>query len=252
MTSNAVIDLADAYTTNFYDGQADGSERSAAAVAPIVLGLLPPIRSMVDVGCGVGTWAKMFARCGVSEIFGLDGDYVNRLQLRIPQSAFIPWDLSKPIRLDHQCDLCISLEVAEHLPPERAESFVSDLTSLAPFVLFSAAVPGQGGANHLNEQWPDYWVALFAERGYRMLDCIRPRIWNDDGVEYWYRQNTFLFVREDRSLPIPSVAWPLARIHPEIMAVRPVPTIANTTRELYKICRHKVAKPLKKFLRLAD
>ena len=243
MTSNSgIADLATAYTPNFYAGQADGSERSAAAVAPVVLGLLPPIGSMVDVGCGVGTWAKVFQQCGVVEVVGIDGSYVDKSQLRIPLDAFKPTDLSKPLDVERTFDLAISLEVAEHLPPERAGSFVSDLTSLATFVIFSAAVPGQGGANHLNEQWPDYWVALFAEHGYRMFDCIRPRIWNDDRVEYWYRQNAFLFVRSGYHVSIPEVKWPLNLVHPEILKVRPSPTLASSSLEIYKIVRHQIRK----------
>ena len=62
-----------------------------------MLGLLPPIRSMVDVGCGVGTWAKVFQQCGVVEVVGIDGSYVDKSQLRIPLDAFKPTDLSKPM-----------------------------------------------------------------------------------------------------------------------------------------------------------
>ena len=235
MTSNSgIADLATAYTPNFYAGQADGSERSAAAVAPVVLGLLPPIRSMVDVGCGVGTWAKVFQQCGVVEVVGIDGSYVDKSQLRIPLDAFKPTDLSKPLDVERTFDLAISLEVAEHLPPERAGSFVSDLTSLAPFVIFSAAVPGQGGANHLNEQWPDYWIALFAEHGYRMFDCIRPRIWNDDRVEYWYRQNaSYLFAAVARFRFLSEVALePCPSGNPQSP---PVSNPCTSSLEIYKI-----------------
>jgi hypothetical protein len=70
---------------------------------------------------------------------------------------------------------------------------VTSLTLLGPVVLFSAAVPGQGGTRHLNEQWPEYWVALFERREYIAIDCIRRRVWDNDEVSWWYSQNMLLF-----------------------------------------------------------
>ncbi|MDW8444469.1 MAG: hypothetical protein RML45_09315 [Acetobacteraceae bacterium] len=103
---------------------------------------------------------------------------------------------SWPIDLDRRFDLALSLEVAEHLPPERAAGFVADLVRLAPAVLFSAAIPLQGGTNHVNERWQAFWAGLFASHGYRAFDVIRPRVWDDPRVEPWYRQNTVLFLAD--------------------------------------------------------
>jgi hypothetical protein len=99
--------------------------------------------------------------------------------------------------MDRKFDLVVSLEVAEHLPGEHAETYVDSLTRLGPAVLFSAAVPYQGGTEHVNEQWPDYWVELFERKGFVVLDPIRKRIWQHPGVEYWYSQNILLFVKRD-------------------------------------------------------
>ena len=102
------------------------------------------------------------------------------------------------LKLNDAFDLAISMEVAEHLPERCAEPFVESLTRLADVVLFSAAVPFQGGIGHVNEQWGSYWVALFRNRGYTAVDIIRKRIWNDDQIPYWYRQNTLLFVKDGK------------------------------------------------------
>jgi hypothetical protein len=48
-------------------------------------------------------------------------------------------------------DLAISLEVAEHLPEGSAGALVSTLIEAAPVVVFSAAIKGQSGTNHINE-----------------------------------------------------------------------------------------------------
>jgi SAM-dependent methyltransferase len=182
------------YTKDFYDSLRNGVVRSAEVIVPLVLKLVPA-RSVVDVGCGDGSWLAVFRRYGVDEIVGLDGEYVDRETLQIPPECFHACDLTTPLEIGRHFDLAISLEVAEHLPPESAAVFVRGLTELAPVVLFSAAIPFQGGTNHLNEQWPDKWVALFRERGYVAVDFVRKRVWQNDEVEFWYAQNTLLFVR---------------------------------------------------------
>ena len=101
---------------------------------------------------------------------------------------------TRPLALGRSFDLAVALEIAEHLPDSAAECFVESLTGLAPAVLFSAAIPGQGGTGHLNERWPEYWSRLFAAAGFDPIDALRPRIWHDERVEVWYAQNTFLYV----------------------------------------------------------
>ena len=57
-------------------------------------------------------------------------------------------------------DLALCLDVTEHLPRECADPLVTLLTSLAPVVAFSAAIPVQDSYNHVNCQWPAYWFRL--------------------------------------------------------------------------------------------
>jgi len=171
-------------------------------ILSIVLSALPKVRSAADVGCRVGTWLSVMMEKGAKDVMGLDGEWVETSMLVIPTEAFVKTDLNKPIRLPRRFDLAISLEVAEHLPAERAKGFVHDVTRLADFVLFSAAIPFQGGRNHINEQWQDYWVSLFAAEGYSAHDLIRSKIWNDSKMPFWYRQNTLLFVKKERAKEI--------------------------------------------------
>jgi SAM-dependent methyltransferase len=184
------------YDRAFYERLHSGAKHSAEVVAPLVLQLLP-VRSVVDVGCGDATWLAAFQELGVSDILGIDGDYVERDLLQIPQERFRPMDLTKPFHFDRTFDLAVSLEVAEHLPADRAAAFVECLTLTAPAILFSAAIPHQGGGGHVNEQWPEEWATLFQKHGYLPIDCIRRRIWQNDSVDWWYAQNTLLFARSD-------------------------------------------------------
>src|SRR5688500_14229946 len=187
------------------------SHASARAVIPRVLGLTGA-RSVVDVGCGTGAWSRACRELGVPQVVGVDGAYVPA-EHRGHVTEFIERDLAVPLDLGRSYALALCLEVAEHLPPERAPGLVADLTALAPVVLFSAAVPGQGGTGHVNEQWSEYWVALFDAQGWSCRDAIRPWVRANTDVAWWYRQNLFLAVG-------PSVE-PAYTSFPRLAAVRP-------------------------------
>jgi SAM-dependent methyltransferase len=173
-----------------------GARRSAMEVLPILFDLLP-VRSMVDVGSGVGTWLSVARELGIEDVLGVDGPYVSPELLQIPVANFHPHDLTTPLTLPRRFDVALSLEVGEHLPAAASHVYVASLTTLAPVVLFSAAIPFQPGDHHVNCQWPEYWADLFAQHGFYPVDCIRRRVWSNPRVEYWYRQNTILFANKE-------------------------------------------------------
>ncbi|MGH9772988.1 MAG: class I SAM-dependent methyltransferase [Candidatus Acidiferrales bacterium] len=184
------------YGRDFYEMQSAGSARSASIVVPIVLQMLS-VQSVCDVGCGVGTWLNTFANHGIRDFLGLDGDYVEPEMLQIPRDKFQATNLEKSFRIGRTFDLAVSLEVAEHLSPARAESFVEDLTRLSSIILFSAAVPNQGGVNHINERWPSYWARIFFTHGFGVCDVVRSKIWDNGGITPCYRQNLLIFARSE-------------------------------------------------------
>ncbi len=222
----------DVYDRSFYEGQSSSSLRSARRVLEIANELLHPA-SVIDVGCGVGTWLRAWMELGVREVLGVDGDYVAHDQLLIPLERFSPMDLNAPVGISRTFDLVESLEVAEHLLPSSAERFVSFLCSLGPVILFSAAIPGQGGVNHINEQWPDYWAEIFAKNGFEVVDVLRDRIWSIAEIEPWYCQNIMFFVRSELASTIEDLQRlskrhnesPQARVHPRtwIGRIQPPP-----------------------------
>jgi SAM-dependent methyltransferase len=177
------------YDTDFYASIHPGAIASAIAIAPRVTGLVRPT-SVVDVGSGSGAWLLAFAELGIHDVVGVDGPHVPSAFRA--HGEFIEHDLATPLRLGRRFDLAACLEVAEHLPPERATGLVDDLTRLAPVVLFSAAIPGQGGVHHVNEQWAEHWISLFETHGWQCWDAVRPWIRTDPTIEWWYRQNVFL------------------------------------------------------------
>lgn len=207
------------YDAGFYADLAEGSRRSARAVLPIVFGTLRP-RSVIDIGCGQGAWLAVAEELGARELTGLDGPWVDRAALQSAAIDFRPTDLSRPIVLDRRFDLCVSVEVAEHLPAAKADAFVGTLCDAADVVLFSAAVPGQGGTDHMHEARASEWMARFARRSYDCFDLVRGALWDRADVDWWYRQNALVFVARATeahatftSAPVPPS--PRDLVHPE-------------------------------------
>jgi SAM-dependent methyltransferase len=215
------------YSKLYYETVYQQVRDSAREVVPLVVELVSP-RRVVDVGCGTGTWLATFAAGGATEILGLDGEYVDRTLLDIPPDCFVASDLGQPLSVNRRFDLAVCLEVAEHLPASRAAGLVQELTHLAPVVLFSAAIPFQGGVNHINEQWPEYWADHFRPHGFVAIDCLRPAIWRNRNVAWFYAQNILLYVDEAFARSHPALAReltgshrePLSLVHPDCFLAR--------------------------------
>ena len=192
-----MVESGDAHTydAHNYRYQREGSLRSARCVLPIINKALAP-RCVVDIGCGAGAWLSVHRSLGVPEVAGIDGDYVDRSLLLIDPTHFHAHDISVPFSAARSYDLVQCLEVAEHIPPQRSKTLIDNLTSHGRHVLFSAAVPGQGGENHINERSYEFWRDLFAARGYRLFDFIRPRIVGTAECEPWYRFNILFFAHD--------------------------------------------------------
>lgn len=165
--------------------------RSPEIVLPVVFQFIKP-SSILDVGCGLGTWLNVANRYGIADIFGVDGPNVNAAHLCIPAERFLAHNLRLPLDLKRKFDLAICLEVAEHLLEADADVLIDSLTQHADIILFSAAVPYQGGQNHYNEKPTEYWEEKFKKREYSFYDVIRPFIWENRNVDWWYIQNAFL------------------------------------------------------------
>ena len=186
-----------AYSESFYARIAEGSLLSAKEIVPVLFELIQP-KSVIDAGCGIGAWLSIFQAHGVNEILGLDGDYVDQDSLLISKQYFKASNLTRPLDISRKYDLVVSMEVAEHLPIESADKFIDSLTKLGSVILFSAAIPYQGGMDHVNEQWPDYWQTKFQERGYIAIDCLRKKFIQNSNVEWWYAQNMIIYVENNR------------------------------------------------------
>ncbi len=213
------------------------------ADAAVVLNLLRQyhdFKSMLDVGCGTGTWLSVAeSQLGIADIQGVDASEYDAAQFHIPAANYLQHDLTALLHLHRTFDLVLCLEVAEHLPETAAGTLIKSLAAHGSVVLFSAAIPGQGGQHHINEQWQSYWQQLFATEGYLAIDLIRPHIWHHPDVLPWYKQNLLLYVKKGHLL---TVQYDSARqpdlVHPELF-------VANLCRieELEQIREKTVVHP---------
>jgi hypothetical protein len=190
--------MEDLYSNEFYAGQIGGSERSAEHILNLIFESYKPT-SVLDAGCGTGAWLRAAKKLGVDSVHGIDGVWAKKFFDKSDGIIFTAQDLETLQQVDGKYGLCISLEVAEHISEVHADQFVKAVCSASDVVLFGAAIKFQGGKNHINEQRQSYWVKKFEDNNYQCLDYIRPSIWDEDDVDCWYRQNTFLFVHESIS-----------------------------------------------------
>lgn len=187
------------YDEDFYK-LIEETEMDEKIIIPLIIQWLSP-KSIVDFGCAEGAWlGEVLHQNSEISVLGLDGDYVNRKRLKIPEQNFQPVDLRQPISLDDKFELAISTEVAEHLEQEFVDIYIDNITKAADQILFSAAVPEQGGTHHVNEQWQSYWVEKFKNRGYYCDYSVRNYFWNEPRISSWRRQNLLFFSKVKKSI----------------------------------------------------
>jgi hypothetical protein len=223
------------YDEKFMGYAAVSSRYAASRIIPLLRGSLA-IESVADIGCAGGAWLRVWQDSGIAQIRGVDGEYVRTEDLEIAPELFSPADLSRPLDLGRSFDLVQTLEVAEHIQESYADQFVLNLVKhAAKYILFSAAVPGQGGEYHVNEQPYEFWRKRLAAHGFDPYDFVRPKIANDPRISFWYRYNCLLYVRREHQ----------AGLRPEVHQSR-VPdgvTIPDLSSRLFKL-RKSIVKTL--------
>jgi len=189
------------YSSDFFRFHRNYSYDSAQVIVPLLLKNYD-IDSVIDIGCGNGAWLKVFQENGIKQIYGYDYSDLPVDEYFVEKSKLITGiDFSKKeVKVKERSDLVVCLELVEHLPKKNSKSFIRMLTECANVVLFSAAIPGQTGENHINEQLPGYWRSIFNSLGYIEIDFIKQLIWKNTRVAWWYRQNITLYVNKNYML----------------------------------------------------
>jgi SAM-dependent methyltransferase len=161
---------------------------------------LGPFKTLIDLGCGIGEFIAYFHRTHSVLSVGFDGSE-NSLTHMASGATIYLHDMRNPISWGHvnMFDLCMCLEVAEHIEPEFANMIVDNCCEVSDLILFTAAKPGQEGLGHVNLQHPEYWIGKFRSRGYvhRSDKVLALRLWLENwkhkkGIKAYY-DNAMVF-----------------------------------------------------------
>jgi len=181
-----------------YQQSADTAQASTRCLHAALACLSPMPRTLLDVGCGPGHLVYLADTLGMKSI-GLDCCLESRAISG--KSSLLNVDLTQPVDLGEQFDWVLCWEVAEHLPESAVSVLCATLLNhlgLGGKLLFTAAVPGQGGSGHVNEQPQDYWRrSLNGEARYdEGLSRLLSHFWVQVAPEaWWYGQNVQVFTR---------------------------------------------------------
>lgn len=184
------------YNKKFFDSLLL-ARKSAEAIITELSHYIKPA-TVVDVGGGIGVFLSVYKNRGAREVLNIDRDWVPEDLLQIDKNNFLRHDLTKPPHFKKRYDLAICLEVGEHLDKRYSYTLVKTLTSLSDVVLFSTAIPGQGGTHHVNEQWPQYWAIKFEKFGFVPIDVLRYKLWYNNKIAVFYRQNIFIYIKKNK------------------------------------------------------
>lgn len=224
------------YPNKFYAQRESKTSYAARVILDILFNEFE-INSAIDLGCGNGVWVTELERRGVSRTLGVDGPWVPR-NLFLSQSDYLEHNFAlEKFIIKERFDLVICLEMFEHIPHARSIELISTISSITDCVLFSAAVPNQGGNGHINEQYLSYWVKLFQNKGFYVNDTIRPKIWNDPAIPYWYRQNIVIFSRVECLTQF----GPIDIIHPETLIEKTTPSFRRSLSNLFRSIMKKLS-----------
>lgn len=208
------------YNSQYYKKHLSGSYLSAKEILKYLINNLP-ISSIIDFGCGAGTWCLAAKELGIKIITGIDLHSYDSSYMLLPQNSYLKYDLRHALNLNQKYDLVISVEVAEHIDNSYSNIFIENLCRHGDLILFSAAMPFQGGTEHINEQPCSYWMNIFKIHNYLPLDCIRPHFWNTPEVEIWYKNNCILYIKKEiyhRIIEMIALdSFPIDIVHPDMV-----------------------------------
>ena len=184
------------YDRNYYAEVEVSAIENAEAMAKTMAARFKP-KFVIDVGCGTGALLESFRNLGC-ETCGLEYSDAGLAYCHKRKLAVRKFNLEKELTSDAGYDLATSFEVAEHLAPWAADRYVALLCQFSPRVVMSAAPPGQGGVDHINEQPQFYWIEKFNRCNYSFDENSSRELaldWKALGVTSWYRDNMMVFTR---------------------------------------------------------
>lgn len=168
--------------------------QTAQKVWSEVAPLFSEVITVLDLGCGMGAWSAVVESDESKSVQLVDHPSVPKSNLLVKnKDNFLGIDLDKELPPSARWDLIICIEVLEHFSTKRALELKDFIISCTDLVLFSAAIPGQGGVGHINCQRHSYWHHQFKQAGFKYYDGFKSAIVHDESIPFWIRQNLFIY-----------------------------------------------------------
>ncbi len=187
----------DIYNADYFYIVDEDAKLGASIIADYIARTFHP-KSVLDVGCGTGTLMNSLASLQIA-VKGLEYSEAALRFCRKRKLNVQKFDLENDILTKvEQFDLVVSMEVAEHLPASVSDRYIDLLTQSANRVVFTAATPGQGGHDHVNEQPHEYWIDKFSRRNFRYNEPLSLKWreeWSKTTIPFWYSHNLMIFER---------------------------------------------------------
>ena len=197
MFVSMIDDITQKYDPEFFDYTISSELGSSPDVAGILIKYYNP-RSVIDIGCGCGIYIKAFHDLGIEDVIGYDGSK-HAIERGLLPAKMIMHDLREPLCINRKYDLCLCIEVAEHIENEYSKQLVETLVNASDIVFFTAAAPGQGGLHHVNEQPFKFWEEIFRSFGFQkdhLTEEVRKKM-IDRGVVYWITKNAVIYKKRN-------------------------------------------------------
>ena len=222
------------YRYSFYKNRTAATSSASDIILRTIAKSFSDINLVYDIGCGSGAWLE-----AADDIFkpdkliGLEGEWLPEKILKKVDNKKISikkGNLNSDLFLSNvtECDLIICLEVLEHLQENTVKFICEKIFKKARYILFSAALPFQGGNGHITERPLSFYVELMNQNGYGCKDKLREKIWNNDKIPFWYRQNIVLFERGAKN----NLSFPIDIGHPECLRLRAQPSFSQSLYHL--------------------
>jgi SAM-dependent methyltransferase len=154
------------------------------------------LRSVIDFGCGTGDLLYPFEEKGI-EVLGIDASKANRDHCKINEGNFFLFDIRNAYKAKKKYDLCLCLEVAEHIEEKYSGVLITSLAQSSSTIVFTAAPPGQEGLNHVNLKTHDWWIRKFEGVGFNfdrpLTEQLKQEMTKIPGIRDWYIKNLLVF-----------------------------------------------------------
>ncbi|EKD25752.1 MAG: hypothetical protein ACD_79C01527G0010 [uncultured bacterium] len=152
--------------------------------------------SVIDFGCGTGDILAPFEKRNLN-VLGIDGSFSNKKYSHIRKENFQIFDIREKYPNKNKYDLCICMEVAEHIDEKYSETLIHNITNSAPILIFTAAGPGQEGNDHCNLQPKSWWMEKLRKYDFEYDDNLTNdfilHMSNMNDVQSWYIENLMIY-----------------------------------------------------------